>query len=307
MITRRFLMQAMAAGVPAFGVGGRLLATTRPLRPGLQLYTVLVPLERDFSGTLKTVAKMGYREVETIGTFGRPAAMVRRAFDQAGLVAISQHIATPELYNIFRALMLGKISIQQLTAEYSEKLSVAHLEAIIRDAVASARILGQQYIVWPILFPSQLSSRKLIDEISKAFDRAGHICASEGLTFAFHNHADEFAVQDGVVPYDRVVEQTSPELVKLEMDLFWMYSAGRSPDQYLKRFPGRYKLAHLKDRGKDGTGRSALGQGDLDIAGFLKSAERAGVEHAFVEGDGVADPFEMTKKSYDYLKPLLAR
>src|ERR1700754_1042612 len=102
MMRRDFLKAtAAAAGVACVGSSalGSKLAQAAAHRPiGLQLFTVMANLEQDFAGTLKTVAQIGYREVETIGAFGRDPKMVRHLLDEYGLVTPSQHLVPGNLY-----------------------------------------------------------------------------------------------------------------------------------------------------------------------------------------------------------------
>src|SRR4051794_32990692 len=105
MKRRDFLgASAAAAGIAAMGtsaVWSRLAraAAQRPI--GLQLFTVMADLEQDFEGTLKTVARIGYKEVETIGAFGRDPHRVRDLLDKYGLVTPSQHLVPGKLYDLF--------------------------------------------------------------------------------------------------------------------------------------------------------------------------------------------------------------
>jgi sugar phosphate isomerase/epimerase len=299
MIRRDFLkMAGLATGVAAFGD-----AAAAPKRPplGLQLFTVLLDLERDFDGTLAAIAALGYREVETIGAFGRDPKFVRQALARHGLKTPSQHLVPGTLYDVFRQFTARQLSFEQVKAIWLEQMSLARVRSTIEEAAARAHVLGQQYVVWQILWKEQMTDRASLDAFCAAMNEAGRICAREGLTFNFHNHSDEFATVDGVVPYDYVLANTDPKTVKLELDSYWVVNAGRDPIEYLNRHAGRYVQCHLKDRAANGD-FATVGQGTVDFAGLLAAAQKSGVQHYYVEYDRSDDPMRAVREAAQYLK-----
>lgn len=107
LITRRAALGGLtAAAALAYGAAG---ARTRRRPLGIQLYTLMALLDADFDGTLRKVAAMGYREIETLGSFGRDPAMVRALLDKYDLRSPSQHIMPPGLYEVFGAGSRGEI------------------------------------------------------------------------------------------------------------------------------------------------------------------------------------------------------
>lgn len=300
MIRRDFLkMVGLAAGL---GVAGGVGAASRRLPLGLQLFTVLSELERDFEGTLAAVAKLGYREVETIGAFGRDPAQVRRLLDAHGLKSPSQHLVPGTLYEVFRDFSSRTMKVEDLAKMWMEQMSVQRVRPIIEEAAVRAHALGQQYLVWQIIWPEQMASRALLDSFCAAMNEAGKICASEGLTFNFHNHSAEFKpVAEGLVPYDYILANTDPKTVKLEMDSYWVVDAGRDPVEYLRKHAGRYVQCHLKDRAPNGD-FATVGQGTVDFAAFIAAARKSGVKHWYVEYDRSADPMRATREAAEYLK-----
>ncbi len=259
------------------GAGAALLATglngvaqaAAARRWGLQVFTVLAPLELDFEGTLKAVAAMGYKEVETIGGFGRDPAYVRDTLKRFGLASPSQHAAPKALYASFAAWSKREITTEQNRANYIAAFEPERADALIDDAVKTAKALGQQYVIWPILLPQQLASRAVLDRYIAIFNRAGATCAREGLTFAFHNHDREFARLDGEVIYDIILANTDAATVKMEMDFYWINKAKADPFAYLAKHKNRFKAVHVKDMAKDepepcpspGWSRPPMGQG----------------------------------------------
>lgn len=287
------------AGVAPLGAAGA--SAKRHGALGLQLFTVMSELERDFDGTLATIASLGYREVETIGAFGREPAEVRRMLDRHGLTTPSQHLIPGTLYQAFTKFVARELTFDQVKALWLEQMSLDRVRPIIEQAAERAHALGQRYVVWQIIWQEQMRDRASLDAFCAAMNEAGKICAREGLTFNFHNHSDEFKPVDGVVPYDYILAHTDPKLVKLEMDSYWIVNGGQDPVAYLNRHAGRYLQCHLKDRAKSGD-FATVGQGTVDFAALLAAARRSGVQHFYVEYDRSDDPMRAVREAAAYLK-----
>jgi sugar phosphate isomerase/epimerase len=255
---------------------------------GLQLYTVRDQMKADFDGTVAKVASIGYKEVEFAGYFGRTAAQVRAVIDRNGLTSPSCHV------------------------EY----------AVLSDqwpsVIESSKTIGQSYIVCPWI-PEEI--RKQPDGWKRAidtFNHAGEISKKSGIQFAYHNHWFEFLPVNGKLPYDMLLEQCDPDLVKMELDLCWITVAGADPLTYFNRYPGRFPLVHVKDMkklpkvsasGGQDFGDSlkdmiAVGSGIIDWKRIFAQSEKAGIKHYIVEHDKAEAPFESIKISYDYLSKL---
>ena len=120
---------------------------------------------------------------------------------------------------------------------------------------------------------------------------------------------------NGKLPYDILLEETDPKLVKMEMDLCWIEVGGQDPLKYFKKYPGRFPLVHVKDLTKipvvDATGgqnfgdslpeMTEVGSGIIDWKKIFAQSDEAGIKHYFVEHDHPKDPFESIRKSYEYL------
>jgi sugar phosphate isomerase/epimerase len=304
---RRGFLQAATAALALGGSLGTLAwaaAGAVPRRLGLQLFTVMVPLERDFAGTLRGVAAMGYKEVETVGTFGRDPAYVREMLDRSGLVSPSQHLMPGDLYATFNGFTQGRISAPEAHRRFLELMSIEHVTPIIEEGIARAQILGQKYIVWQAFLPEQMANRELLNRFCRAMNTAGELCANAGLEFNFHNQSAEFVPVNGYVPYAVVVENTDPRTVGLELDVFWAFAAKADPIAYFDRYPGRYRQCHLKDGTADGQ-LTSVGHGVVDFPAVLSAAAKAGVRHYYVEYDRAADPMKETRLFYDYLQRLM--
>jgi sugar phosphate isomerase/epimerase len=288
------------------GTAALLLANARatartPVPLGLQLYTVMPLLEQDFDGTLGLVAKIGYREVETIGAFGRDPAAVRDLLDKHGLRSPSQHLLPGALYDVFNKLTRKELTFDEASRIWRQEMALERVEPVLHESILRARALGQKYIVWQILWPQQMQTRVDLEKFCRALNKAGELCAREGHVLNFHNHAAEFEARDGIVPYDFILANTDPRWVKLEIDLYWAVKAGVDPIQYFRRHAGRYRQCHLKD-GTAGGEITVVGEGIMKFQPLIEAARAAGVEHYYVEQDGAADPLKASRQAYDYLR-----
>ena len=306
MVTGRlpasFTPATVAAQAP--GTSGESVSGGSRGRLGLQSYTVMVPLERDFEGTLRSVADMGYGEIETIGAFGRDPRFVRELLESHGLKSPSQHLVPGNLYSVFKAFAERRLSEIDVRRLWLEGMPIDRVAPIVEEGIARASVLGQQHLVWQIIWPEQMSSRVMLERFCRAMNVAGELCANAGMVFSFHNHAIEFTPVDGCVPYDVILQDTDPQTVKFEMDVYWAKAANVDPLEYLSRNPGRYRQCHLKDSGADG-GITVPGRGSIDFSAVLAAANDAGVEHYYVEFDRSDDPMGVARDSYQYLAPLM--
>jgi sugar phosphate isomerase/epimerase len=247
---------------------------------GLELYTVRDALQKDFEGTLTRVAAIGYKEVELAGYFAKmegwdPAPKeARRILDSHGLAALSTHVP-----------------YAALSPENWPKI------------IEASKILGHEYIVNPSI---DRSLTKTVDGWKKAaetFNRAGMESSRSGIQFGYHNHVEEFKPIDGKLPYDILLSETDPKLVKMEMDIGWAHKAGADPLRYFAKYPGRFPVVHVKDFDASGN-MTDVGNGVIDWKLIFAKSDLAGIKHYFVEFDNPKDPFASIQACYAYLEKL---
>jgi sugar phosphate isomerase/epimerase len=257
-------------------------------RVGLQLYTVRDLMKKDFDGTLAHVAQIGYKEVEFAGYYGRTAQQARALLDKDGLTSPSVHVP----YEI--------------------------LESNLNEALESAHVIGQSFIVCPWIDVKQRTADGW-KRAAEMFNRTGEATHKAGVQFAYHNHAFEFAPAEGLggkLPYDFLLAETDPKLVKMEMDLCWITVGGGDPVKYFDQYPGRFPLVHVKDWSEKGPavspGEAAgpnakkghivdVGQGEVNFKRIFEHSEKAGIQHYIVENDEPKSPYEDLKTCYEYL------
>jgi sugar phosphate isomerase/epimerase len=236
---------------------------------GIQLYTVNTPMQEDAPGTLKQLRDIGFAQVESAGFGKRSAKQFRGLLDDAGLVCPSAHLP----------------------------FDVDNLGATFEDAHA----LGAAYATSGSLLQAASSKPAMsLDDAKRTAEltnRIGAAAKRAGLQYVYHNHDFEFADHGGVVGYDVLLRECDPELVKFEIDCGWMIFAGRNPIDYFKKYPNRFPMIHVKDflpaqgKGANAGGAASmrgaeLGRGVVDYKPIFAAAEKAGLQHYFVEQEG---------------------
>ncbi len=248
---------------------------------GLQLYTLRDETQKDFLGTLKKVADIGYEVVELAGYGDIPAKEMKKALDEYGLKVSSAHIGLP--LNEPDKL----ISELDKHIEYNKEL-------------------GTQYLITPWAPFQQVKSDEEFNALVNAIRQIAEHCKRNGVAYAYHNHAFEFEKKDGEYILDYLYNTIGTDLLKAELDLYWVKKGGLDPKSYLLQYKGRCPLIHVKDMTGDERGFFAeVGQGIIDYPSIFAVAEEVGVEYYIVEQDVCErPPFESIKMSYDYLKSI---
>ena len=241
---------------------------------GLQLYTVRKAMQTDVEGTLTRVAATGYKEVEFAGYFGKSPTDIKAMLDRLGLSAPAVHV--------------GSLAPEQW-----------------RASLDAANTIGHRYVVVPWIPAEERATLDGWKRVAERYNRAAADARAAGLQFAYHNHDFEFAPVEGRIPYDVLLENTDPQLVQLEIDLYWITKGGQDPLAYFQRWPGRVPLVHVKDSaGPPDNKMMDVGAGTIDWKRIFARREQAGIRHYFVEHDEPSDLFASIKASYDYLKRL---
>ena len=283
MLNRRtFLRQAACttAGVATGALALNALTTeakaAKLSKIGVQLYTVRAEMAKDFDGSLKKIAELGFKEVEFAGYYNRTPQQVKALLTQLGLDAPSAHVP------------------------------LADLGDNLAKTIESAKIIGHRYLICPFLMPND---RKTLDQYKQhaaLFNKAGEACKKAGIQFGYHNHDFEFTAIDGKLPYDLLLAETDKNLVKMELDLYWIVKANQDPLAYMKKYPNRFALFHVKDL--DSTpkrGITEVGHGTIDFKTIFAKAPKGAIKHYLVEQDVCpGSPFDSLKFSIDYLKKL---
>jgi sugar phosphate isomerase/epimerase len=284
------LAAAATAVLPRFARGEAM-----GLPPGIQLYTVRQDLPKDTPGTLKLLYEIGFREVETAGFGKYTVKEFRQLIDDAGLKVPSAHLNmnAADLAPIFE-------DAHTLGARYATSSSLA-TGNMPRRAPTPPPSPGAAPVPRPAMAALGLEG---FTKLAAQMNDIGTKTKAAGLQYAYHNHNYEFEkMPDGSYGYDVLINNTDHELVKFEIDCGWMSAAGANPIDYFKKYPGRFKMIHVKEfqaldkpsislGGPDRPKGTDLGQGFIDYKPIFAAGKKAGIEHAFSEQE---DPFPVSQ------------
>ena len=248
---------------------------------GIQLYTLRDIINGKEKETIKSLASFGYTQLESYegpkGIYWGMSPLAFKSFiEDLGLKMISTHC--------------------EVFVDFEKK---------VEDAAS----VGLKYIICPWVGP-----QKSIDDFKKfaaQFNEMGAICKQHGIRFAYHNHDYSFKTMNGIYPQDVLMQETDASLVDFEMDMYWVVTAGEDPMVWLKKYPNRFHLAHIKDRSRtpinQGQHESVdLGTGSINYPALLKNAKQWGLEYLFMEQEYYPDgsPLNAAKAGAAYLKKI---
>ena len=224
----------------------------------LQLFTVREAAQKDFIGTLKQVAGMGYKGIEAGGSLGGlPVKELRDILDDLGLTFVGGHIGVNNINS--------------------------GLEAMLDDyAALGARYIGTAWL--PEEYRKDVASWQ---RAGRLLEKAATMCIKHDLVCFHHNHNMEFIkMEDGRYGFDVLLDATDPYLVKAELDVYWAQVAGVNPVEYLKHLDGRAPLVHIKDMTADESKTfEIIGNGVIDFPAIFKTGDELGVDWYIVEQD----------------------
>jgi len=282
-ITRRSFLGSSTAAAALFVTGvARAAYLNLPL--GLQLYSVRDPLPKDYAGTLKQIAALGYKEVEAAGFFNLPVEQVKAAMKSTGLRCVSSHYPLA------------------LLKQYND------------DILSFCKSLGVGYVVCSSPMHQQPGAGKApltLDDWRWNADQFNQVASKvegAGMRFAYHNHYAEFGAIGGVLPYDELLKHTDPAKVSFELDCGWVIVGGQDPIHYLKEFPTRIVMLHVKDFKDNKPPSVELGTGSVDYTPIFAAAAAGGhIRHCFVEQEEFQGPImEALAVDAKYMKRLHA-
>ncbi len=254
---------------------------------GIQLYTLRDDIVKDVKGVISKVAAAGYKEVETYGLSEQEQFFGLSVKEFGELLKVNKLTSPSGHY------MPSKMLFENGNGDDVKNLcDVGH-------------VLGQKYIVIPYL---EEDRRKAIDQykvLADKMNKAGEICKNAGLQLAYHNHDFEFLQIDGQRGYDIFMNETDSNLVKLELDLYWVVRAGLDPIDLFKKQPGRFPMVHIKDMDKaDKTKNTEIGNGSIDFKRLLLQSKLAGIQYYYVEQENnyVPDTITSIQHSYSFIR-----
>ena len=253
---------------------------------GLALYTVRDDMGKDAESTLQKVADAGYAYIEAAGYkegkfYGMSPADFNKTLSKIGLTPVSTH---------------------------QGGLTLENVDQMIADVKAA----GFEYFVIPVpplgYFKSGAKGMSMEGDIAylaQFFDSVGEKCKAAGLKLLYHNHDFEFKKdENGIVPIEYFLENCNPEYVNFQMDLYWVTKAGADPIAYFEKYPGRFKIWHVKDMDNEGK-FAPVSKGTIDFGKILAKKDLSGMLYYMVEQDKTFDgqkPLEVIKISHGGLE-----
>lgn len=275
---RNFLKTSGALALGALFIPEFIKAgNKRAKKIGLQLYTVRKEMLEDAAGTLKQLARIGYKEIES-------------AKSQKG----NYYGLSPQ-------------EIKTMTADLGISLTSGHVQ-IDRDwqkSIDQAAETGQSYLICSVL-PARGQTVENYQRSADIFNKSAEDCRKAGIGFGYHNHASEFDKADGQTLYDILLDRTDPKLVSMEMDLGWVIAAGADPQFYFNKYPGRFPLWHLKDVDVKLKHSTEFGKGDVNIKALFDSGKKAGMKHFFIEQEEyTGTALESAEYDYNYVSKII--
>lgn len=247
----------------------------------LQLYSLRDDVSKDFNHVVKQTGEAGFKGIEAAsygdGKFYNMTPEAFRAALQAnGLEPLSSHT--------------GK----QLASNPAET-NWDETWQWWDQAIAAHKAAGMKYIVTPSMpTPKTLADLKIYCDY---YNQIGERCNRAGLSFGYHNHDFEFKEIEGKRMYDYMLENTDPSKVFFEMDVYWVTKGGHKPSAYFNKYPGRFKILHVKDETELGGEDSVV-----DFDDVFKNTKKAGTKYLVVEVEKYHyAPLESVKKSLEFL------
>lgn len=243
---------------------------------GIQLYTFRKEMMADAMGTLKQLAALGIKEIESARSekghyYGLKPKEMKQVCNDLGMNLRSGHV---------------------------------HLDNKWQQTIAEAAEAGQQYVICSSM-PSSGQTVANYKKVAEEFNKAGEDCKKLNLNFGYHNHEYEFEEENGQVLYDLLLTGTDPNLVHMELDLGWVIIAKKNPVDYFNKFPGRFPLWHLKDMDLAKKHSTEFGKGGLDIKTMFKNEKKSGLKYFFVEQEEyTSTPLESMRHNMDFLNKL---
>ncbi len=307
MITRKdFLKRTGAAALSSMLLSDKLLTAfggkTYPV--GLQLFTFFMQIDDDVTGTLKKIAGIGYKEIESAfskkgGYYGMKPKEFSKMVSDLGMSWKSHHVLGAPFKMPANAKPMTDANGKPFSLPPMRNLKDNMQELV--DEIAEA---GIPYLVCANTPTKTLDETKGSIEV---LNKTGEACKKANIILAYHNHTEEFEKFEGSTqtPYELFLSQLSPD-IKMELDLCWATKAGVNVVELFKKNPGRFHLWHVKDLKPDKTGPAPVGEGIVDFKTIFANADVAGMKHFFVEHDMPADPYASITTSYNNLQKIMS-
>lgn len=287
MLLSRRNMLAASAGAAALAACGKTaeapkttpkMTGNKIAKVGIQTYTLREAMGKDFLGTLKMIKDVGYDYVELNerNYAERTPQQLKDALDEVGLPSPASH------------------------------MGIDTIRKDLAGGISAAKLLGIEYAFVPYIGDTE---RKLEDwkAHARTLNSAGKIMRDEGVKLGYHNHQFEFDdLGGGTTAMQILIENTDPENVCFELDIFWTVLAQVKPTDLIAKYPGRFRACHIKDMKGDAVAAEAagasyaeltrdymvdVGQGDIDFEPIFAMNDVSGMAYFIAEHDFPKAPY----------------
>ncbi len=278
MLTRRKFIGTLAAGSAAIAfarpASAFVASKSKLAHFGYISGIIGKELKGDWKDVLKRTADMGYTEIETGRFLGDSAAGFLSYCKSIGLKPVAGGMKqTKDRDELNKAID----ELMELDLEYAV-----------------------MYWPWLVSAPFSLEDCKNSVEI---LNIAGEVCKKRGIQLCWHNHNNEFIEMEEGLPFDYLMNHTDKDLVKCEMDVYWVKKGGADPVEMLKKYSGRYSILHIKDMAPGPEQDfECVGSGIIDFPAIFREAQSQDISHFFVERDKVVDGMGCLASAATYLK-----
>ena len=241
----------------------------------MQMYTLRNETKQDYVGTLKKLAKIGYKAIQVSGFGNATPAEIRKVMDDLELGSAGTHLG-----------------LEMMEKEFEKVVEIT-------------KTLRAGYAVIPHIAEARRQSADDWKRLAEIFTEIGRKLKAEGLGLAYHNHAFEFQKFDGQYGYDILFGNVDLQVVQTEIDTYWVRFGGADPVAYLKKFAGHIQIVHFKDMGKGPEKPMVpVGEGILDWPKILKACKKGGSKWLAIEQDNCAplEPLEAARVSLENCK-----
>jgi len=233
--------------------------------PGVVSFTFRNDFSKDVPGTLDYIKAMGIRNIEFSNLFGKTAAEMRTLLDERGMICTS--------YGVYYDALTNKT------------------DKVIEDA----KTLGAEFVRVGMIPHKGEFTVQQAEVAVKDFNRVGQKLKENGIVFSYHNHGYDFTPYQNETLYDYLIQNTNPDYVSFELDILWVYHFGQDPLAYLKKYPTRFKLMHVKDLKKgvpvgldvktSSENDVPLGEGQIAVQKILKQARKSAIKYYYLEDE----------------------
>ena len=239
---------------------------------GYQLFSIRDQMKDNPIATLKVLKDAGYEDFEIYGynatedlIYGFTPIKFKSILDHLQLSVTSGHYGFSEF----------------LYKPNSELLN------FVDKCISAAQKLNSKYITWPWLYPEQRNLKSFRILVKKLNLIGKHITENSNLSFAYHNHGFEFESHNGINGYSLILNETDPDLVKLQMDMYWVFhSSNYTPKELVRLYPGRFTMWHIKDMDKTTRDYTELGNGSINYIDALPDPKESGLDYFYIEQGG---------------------